>query len=80
MSTTNNREHASAGLTSRPLFVTSLVAGLAMSTMVGCSWTGSSNSQARYSSGSQYWTATRASLSDQTIDPASTTGQSNTAA
>ncbi len=79
MSNRSTPHSENAGLIRRPLFVTSLVATLAASSLTGCSWEGSSRSSARaYSGSSNYWLSTRAGLSDTTIDPASTTGQYDT--
>jgi len=73
---THNHDVSSSELVRRPLFVTSLVATLAAGTMVGCSWTGSSESRSdRAFQGSQYWNTTRAQLADASIDPASTAGR-----
>jgi len=79
----NNSTHIreSAGLARRPLYVTSLVAALAASSMVGCSWEGSSsNTRARgFTGSSQYWLSSRAGQSDATIDAQEVSGRYNTA-
>jgi len=75
MSHRSNIVSASAGLVSRPLFVTSLVASLAASTMVGCSWDGASSASRPKANGSQYWTQNRAALADANIDPAAQKGR-----
>lgn len=76
MSTFTNAVRASSEVVRRPLFVTSLVATLAASSMVGCSWDGASSSKnTRAFKGSQYWVDTRANLADATVDPASVRGR-----
>ncbi len=76
--TAQNRE--TVDLVRRPVFVTSLVASLALGGLTGCSWDGASKSSSRAhvnTSNSQYWQSTQADLADATIEPE--VGRYNTA-